>query len=210
MSTIKLAAAQKLTPADRKCETVWRELGLQSVTGRGPPWQRVSPLRGTYRTPATFAQMHLFMACCSLLAVLFSLPHSLPHPLLPLPSRPSPTELCLDTDVMSVVCRAAGSVQGQPHPLHTPSHTQNPAASHHNVPLNTSFLLLHTCRVFSACAELCLDMDVMCAFWAQQGQCKANPTYMVGDKTHVGHCKASCKTCSPSECLYCLAWFLFT
>lgn len=113
MSTIKLAAAQKLTPADRKCETVWQEWRLHTS------W--LSPLLSTSciaaqhnLTPAAFDQLlrsellhHSFLP--------IYLPTALPlfpplSPPLALPRRAVPGHGC---DVC--VLGAAGAVQGQPH-----------------------------------------------------------------------------------------------
>ncbi|KAK9839533.1 hypothetical protein WJX81_007657 [Elliptochloris bilobata] len=46
----------------------------------------------------------------------------------------------------------------------------------------------------------CRDYHPECAHWAAQGECEANPRYMVGDegqKEHWGFCRLACATCSP-------------
>ncbi|KMT17166.1 hypothetical protein BVRB_2g040760 [Beta vulgaris subsp. vulgaris] len=41
----------------------------------------------------------------------------------------------------------------------------------------------------------CVDENVNCSQWARAGECKKNPSYMVGDETSKGHCRKSCKVC---------------
>ena len=39
--------------------------------------------------------------------------------------------------------------------------------------------------------ESCIDSDHRCEFWASEGECRANPNYM------LYHCRKSCNTCQP-------------
>jgi len=41
--------------------------------------------------------------------------------------------------------------------------------------------------------EDCINLDTLCAYWAAQGECEANPTYMNNE------CSLSCRTCSFSH-----------
>lgn len=41
----------------------------------------------------------------------------------------------------------------------------------------------------------CADESVHCLQWAQAGECKKNPLYMVGNEKTKGHCRKSCKVC---------------
>ncbi|MBA0817431.1 hypothetical protein Gohar_021518, partial [Gossypium harknessii] len=42
----------------------------------------------------------------------------------------------------------------------------------------------------------CVDENENCAGWAKAGECKKNPTYMVGSGGSPGFCRKSCKVCS--------------
>ncbi|WZZ84553.1 probable prolyl 4-hydroxylase 7 isoform X2 [Brassica napus] len=42
----------------------------------------------------------------------------------------------------------------------------------------------------------CVDENESCSKWAKAGECKKNPTYMVGSDTDHGYCRKSCKVCS--------------
>ncbi|XP_057491235.1 probable prolyl 4-hydroxylase 6 isoform X2 [Actinidia eriantha] len=42
----------------------------------------------------------------------------------------------------------------------------------------------------------CTDENENCAEWAADGECKQNPSYMVGDEDVLGFCRKSCKVCS--------------
>ncbi|KAK9834104.1 hypothetical protein WJX84_001823 [Apatococcus fuscideae] len=48
----------------------------------------------------------------------------------------------------------------------------------------------------------CLDHHHKCSHWASQGECEANPGWMVGGQSTLsrnkGHCRLSCGTCLPS------------
>jgi len=41
----------------------------------------------------------------------------------------------------------------------------------------------------------CADYNDACAHWAESGECKNNPSYMVGSDGSTGECKKSCKSC---------------
>ncbi|PPD98093.1 hypothetical protein GOBAR_DD04883 [Gossypium barbadense] len=41
----------------------------------------------------------------------------------------------------------------------------------------------------------CVDENENCAGWAKAGECKKNPTYMVGSGGSPGFCRKSCKVC---------------
>jgi len=43
----------------------------------------------------------------------------------------------------------------------------------------------------------CKDTHEMCPEWASTGECRANPTFMVGSKDNPGQCLLSCGTCDP-------------
>ncbi|XP_038905410.1 probable prolyl 4-hydroxylase 7 isoform X2 [Benincasa hispida] len=43
----------------------------------------------------------------------------------------------------------------------------------------------------------CVDENVQCRAWANAGECEKNPVYMMGSKNELGHCRMSCKVCSP-------------
>lgn len=40
--------------------------------------------------------------------------------------------------------------------------------------------------------DACVDLHTECAAWAASGECKSNPSYMIGD---LGQCRVSCKAC---------------
>ncbi len=40
--------------------------------------------------------------------------------------------------------------------------------------------------------EACVDLHPECPAWASSGECKRNPSYMVGD---LGQCRESCNAC---------------
>lgn len=40
--------------------------------------------------------------------------------------------------------------------------------------------------------ETCVDLHPECAAWASGGECKRNPSYMIGD---LGQCRESCNDC---------------
>ncbi len=42
---------------------------------------------------------------------------------------------------------------------------------------------------------ICADHHAMCKSWADSGECKKNPPYMVGGKGSIGQCRLSCGTC---------------
>lgn len=42
----------------------------------------------------------------------------------------------------------------------------------------------------------CKDLDSMCAEWAISGECKKNPSFMIGGQGTEGHCRFSCKACA--------------
>jgi ShK domain-like len=44
----------------------------------------------------------------------------------------------------------------------------------------------------------CKDLNENCAMWADRGECKENPKYMVGTRTRAGFCRRSCGVC-PAE-----------
>ncbi|TYK15293.1 putative prolyl 4-hydroxylase 7 [Cucumis melo var. makuwa] len=41
----------------------------------------------------------------------------------------------------------------------------------------------------------CVDENENCPAWAKRGECKKNPTYMVGSEGALGYCRKSCKAC---------------
>ncbi|XP_022134044.1 probable prolyl 4-hydroxylase 7 [Momordica charantia] len=41
----------------------------------------------------------------------------------------------------------------------------------------------------------CVDENENCASWAKRGECKKNPTYMVGSESALGYCRKSCQAC---------------
>lgn len=41
----------------------------------------------------------------------------------------------------------------------------------------------------------CVDENENCLAWAKKGECKKNPTYMVGSGGALGYCRKSCKAC---------------
>ncbi|KAF5829741.1 hypothetical protein DUNSADRAFT_15565 [Dunaliella salina] len=42
----------------------------------------------------------------------------------------------------------------------------------------------------------CVDLHPMCETWADEGECEANPEYMIGTAIHPGHCLRACAMCS--------------
>lgn len=46
-----------------------------------------------------------------------------------------------------------------------------------------------------ASSERCVDENENCPAWAKRGECKKNPTYMVGSEGALGYCRKSCKAC---------------
>ncbi|KAL2528776.1 putative prolyl 4-hydroxylase 7 [Forsythia ovata] len=42
----------------------------------------------------------------------------------------------------------------------------------------------------------CVDQNPNCPAWALQGECKKNPSYMLGSEDGVGYCRKSCNVCS--------------
>lgn len=42
----------------------------------------------------------------------------------------------------------------------------------------------------------CTDENPHWSTWAEQGECKKNPTYMIGSDDELGYCRKSCKVCS--------------
>lgn len=45
----------------------------------------------------------------------------------------------------------------------------------------------------------CEDDNDSCKGWAEEGECKRNPAYMVGDASSLGKCRLSCKACTPCD-----------
>lgn len=43
----------------------------------------------------------------------------------------------------------------------------------------------------------CVDNEERCEEWARDGECTANPTYMVGKPTDPGNCRKACRVCTP-------------
>ena len=44
-------------------------------------------------------------------------------------------------------------------------------------------------------SEGCADESDNCPLWAKAGECKKNPTYMVGSEGVPGYCRKSCNAC---------------
>ncbi|XP_044506975.1 probable prolyl 4-hydroxylase 7 [Mangifera indica] len=44
----------------------------------------------------------------------------------------------------------------------------------------------------------CDDEDMNCPLWAKEGECRKNPSYMVGTETSPGYCRKSCNVCTSS------------
>ncbi|GMJ09331.1 hypothetical protein like AT3G28480 [Hibiscus trionum] len=42
----------------------------------------------------------------------------------------------------------------------------------------------------------CVDENEKCSVWAKKGECKKNPSYMVGTDASPGYCRKSCNVCS--------------
>ncbi|KAK8672588.1 hypothetical protein V6N13_110953 [Hibiscus sabdariffa] len=42
----------------------------------------------------------------------------------------------------------------------------------------------------------CVDKNEKCSVWAKAGECKKNPSYMVGTDASPGYCRKSCNVCS--------------
>ncbi|KAM1614366.1 hypothetical protein EV2_024279 [Malus domestica] len=47
-----------------------------------------------------------------------------------------------------------------------------------------------------ATGGVCSDENDNCPVWAKAGECKKNPTYMIGTEGLLGYCRKSCKACS--------------
>lgn len=47
--------------------------------------------------------------------------------------------------------------------------------------------------------EECSDTEAKCADWATAGECKNNPSWMVGDGSQLGHCRHACGVCEVCE-----------
>ncbi|KAM0955096.1 probable prolyl 4-hydroxylase 7 [Malus sylvestris] len=47
-----------------------------------------------------------------------------------------------------------------------------------------------------ATGRVCSDEKDNCPVWAKAGECKKNPTYMIGTEGLLGYCRKSCKACS--------------
>ncbi|XP_009335795.2 probable prolyl 4-hydroxylase 7 [Pyrus x bretschneideri] len=47
-----------------------------------------------------------------------------------------------------------------------------------------------------ATGGVCSDENDNCPLWAKAGECKKNPTYMIGTEGLLGYCRKSCKACS--------------
>lgn len=41
----------------------------------------------------------------------------------------------------------------------------------------------------------CADENESCPSWAEKGECKKNPIYMVGSDGALGYCRKSCNAC---------------
>ncbi|XP_023523636.1 probable prolyl 4-hydroxylase 7 [Cucurbita pepo subsp. pepo] len=41
----------------------------------------------------------------------------------------------------------------------------------------------------------CMDFNENCPLWAENGECKNNPRYMLGSETASGYCRKSCQAC---------------
>lgn len=41
----------------------------------------------------------------------------------------------------------------------------------------------------------CSDEDENCGRWANLGECKKNPVYMIGSPDYYGTCRKSCNAC---------------
>lgn len=44
---------------------------------------------------------------------------------------------------------------------------------------------------------VCEDTDDRCEEWAGDGECRANPTFMVGSPSDPGSCRKACGVCKP-------------
>lgn len=44
---------------------------------------------------------------------------------------------------------------------------------------------------------LCVDRHSQCSMWAEQGECRKNPGFMVGDDDGSGNCRRACGVCRP-------------
>ncbi len=55
------------------------------------------------------------------------------------------------------------------------------------------------CVCVRVCVEDCIDLHPMCQRWADEGECEANPNYMVGNSILRGHCRKACGLCAPAS-----------
>eukprot|EP00958_Prasinococcus_capsulatus_P017824 scaffold2045_cov404-Prasinococcus_capsulatus_cf.AAC.17 len=47
-------------------------------------------------------------------------------------------------------------------------------------------------------AAVCKDNSEECKAWKEEGECRKNPSFMIGDSTFEGHCRLSCGACRPA------------
>lgn len=45
----------------------------------------------------------------------------------------------------------------------------------------------------------CMDLHPRCQEWADEGECAANPKYMIGHGSVRGYCRKSCGLCQPAS-----------
>ncbi|KAJ0251321.1 prolyl 4-hydroxylase 12 [Hirschfeldia incana] len=78
----------------------------------------------------------------------------------------------------------------------------DPASTHFRCPVLKGELLVATKMIYTNKQAIkdeesgeCSDEDENCGQWAQLGECKKNPVYMIGSPDYFGTCRKSCNAC---------------
>lgn len=83
----------------------------------------------------------------------------------------------------------------------------DPTSTHFRCPVLKGELLVATKLIYAKKQAIndeesgeCSDEDENCGQWAELGECKKNPVYMIGSPDYFGTCRKSCNAC----------WFLIS